>query len=74
MFIHNKYKKDGCGIHSFTDAADNTQYLYTQFEADYCHWVFPVFDQPDIKAKWTFSAVVPEDWTVISNEAVDNGN
>jgi len=31
----------------------------------------PVFDQPDIKAKWIFSAVVPSDWNVVSNEAVN---
>ena len=51
-----------------------TQYLYTQFEADYCHWVFPVFDQPDIKAKWTFCGIVPDHWTVISNEDVNSGS
>jgi len=42
--------------------------LYTQFEADYCHFVFPCFDQPDLKAVWKFSALVEEDWCVISNE------
>jgi aminopeptidase N len=30
--------------------------------------VFPCFDQPDIKAKWVFEAVVSNDWTVISND------
>ena len=71
MNIFNKYRKDGVGLHSFTDAVDQEQYLYTQFEADFCHYVFPVFDQPDLKATWTFKAVVPEDWTVIANEYVD---
>ena len=31
--------------------------------------MFPCFDQPDIKATFTLRAQVPEDWTVISNEA-----
>lgn len=30
--------------------------------------MFPCFDQPDIKAKWVFEAVVSSDWTVISND------
>ena len=44
MVILNKYRKDGCGLHSFIDGKDGQQYLYTQFEADYCHFVFPCFD------------------------------
>jgi aminopeptidase N len=30
--------------------------------------VFPCFDQPDLKAVWNFSALVEEDWCVVSNE------
>ena len=70
MLILNKYRKDGVGLHSFLDTKDQQQYLYTQFEADFCHYVFPCFDQPDLKASWAFSAVVPEDWTVIANDYV----
>ena len=40
-------------------------------EADYCHWVFPVFDQPDIKATWTVTTVIPSDWDAVSNEFAD---
>ena len=29
--------------------------------------VFPVFDQPDIRAKWVFKAIHPKEWTVLSN-------
>jgi len=67
----NKYRKDGVGLHNFTDPEDGKQYLYTQFESDYCRYVFPVFDQPDLKATWLFQAVVERDWTVVSNEYVD---
>ena len=31
--------------------------------------MFPCFDQPDLKAAWTFTAITESDWTVISNEA-----
>ena len=35
--------------------------------------MFPCFDQPDLKATWSFSALTDEDWIVISNEApIDN--
>ena len=44
LFILNKYRKDGVGLHSFVDKVDGQQYLYTQFEADFCHYVFPCFD------------------------------
>ena len=71
MFILNKYRRDGCGLHSFTDGKDGQQYLYTQFEADFCHYVFPVFEQPSLKGTFTLRAQVPEDWIVVSNEAAD---
>jgi len=45
--------------------------LYTQLEADYCHWVIPVFDQPDLKAKWTPTVIIPSDWDAVSNEFVE---
>lgn len=41
-------------------------------EADYCHWVFPCFDQPDIKAPWTLTVAIPTDWEAVSNEYVDD--
>lgn len=67
----NNYRNDGYGIHSFTDKVDSHQYLYTQFEPNYCHYVFPSFDQPDIRAKWSLSTLAPKEWSVISNEYND---
>ena len=52
MQILTKYTNTGEGLHSFTDETDGLQYLYTQFEVNFCHQVFPCFDQPDIKATW----------------------
>lgn len=64
----NQYRKDGMGLHSYIDTTDNQQYLYTQCEVDYCHYIFPVFDQPSLKATWTLRAHCPADWLVVSNE------
>jgi aminopeptidase N len=69
--IINNYRNDGYGLHSFTDRVDMHQYLYTQFEPNYAHYVFPCFDQPDVRAKWALSTLAPRDWSVISNEYED---
>ena len=72
MVIKNEYRDDGYGFHSFIDQSDKQQYLYTKLEPAYGQFVFPMFDQPDIKASWQFSAVAPNDWSVISNELAMN--
>ncbi len=33
--------------------------------------MFPVFDQPDIKAEWTCTAIIPSAWDAVSNEFID---
>jgi aminopeptidase N len=71
MLYWNKYRNDSVGLHSFIDGVDNEQYLYTQFEPSHAHYVFPCFDQPSIKAKWTFRSAVCEGWTCVSNEPVN---
>lgn len=42
-------------------------YLYTLFVPDHARSVFPCFDQPDIKARFTLSLLVPQGWKAISN-------
>jgi aminopeptidase N len=69
--LWNKYRKDGVGLHSFIDPKDQEQYMYTQFEPENCHWLFPVFEQPDLKATLSMTCVVPHDWTVVSNDNTD---
>jgi aminopeptidase N len=68
VWYRNKYNNDGSGCVSFVDV-DTKQYLYTQFEPYYANRVFPLFDQPDLKAKMRLSVLCPKDWKkVISNE------
>ena len=47
----------------------NEEYLYSLFVPAHARSVFPCFDQPDLKARFTLSLEVPEDWTAISNTA-----
>ena len=61
------YVTDCQGFQYFNDEIDNTEYIYTELEPDYCHYVFPSFDQPDLKAKYKTCILAPEDWTVITN-------
>ena len=62
------YDNDGQGCVSFTDV-DGKQYIYTQFESYFANRVFPLFDQPDLKAVMKLNVLSPNDWKkVLSNE------
>lgn len=61
------YSITGEGLHKFTDPADNEIYLYSQFEIADARRVFACFDQPDLKAEFTFEVSAPSHWKVFSN-------
>ncbi len=61
------YMHTGEGLHRFVDPADGLTYLYSQFEVPDSRRVFTVFEQPDLKASFTFTVKTPESWTVFSN-------
>ena len=61
------YTNTGEGLHRFVDPVDQAVYLYSQFETADCKRLFPCFDQPDLKARYTLTVTAPEDWKVISN-------
>ena len=62
------YSHTGEGLHSFTDPVDSHRYVYTQCEVADARRIFATFEQPDLKARFTFHVVAPADWTVISNQ------
>ncbi|HTI36614.1 MAG TPA: M1 family aminopeptidase [Vicinamibacterales bacterium] len=47
----------------------SSDFLYTIFVPARAHEAFPCFDQPDLKARWTLSLDVPDDWQVLANGA-----
>jgi len=61
------YTNTGEGLHRFVDPVDQQAYLYTQFEVPDARRVFASFEQPDLKAAFTFTVRAPEGWKVISN-------
>jgi len=65
-FTH-PYSRDGSGLYRFEDPEDGRHYLYTDFEPYHQNRLFPSFDQPDLKARYTTTVTVPESWTVIAN-------
>ncbi len=68
VYFLNKYSRSSAGLATFTDKEDGQQYIKTLFEADFCHYIFPCFDQIDLKSKLCLSASIEEDWTLISTE------
>ena len=63
------YSTSGEGMHRFVDPADGQCYLYTQYEPADARRVFANFEQPDLKAEFTFHVMAPSDWQVSSNGA-----
>ncbi|MFF3642410.1 aminopeptidase N [Streptomyces sp. NPDC002564] len=61
------YTNTGEGLHRFVDPVDQQAYLYTQFEVPDARRVFASFEQPDLKATFTFTVKAPSGWTVVSN-------
>ncbi|MBV1778577.1 aminopeptidase N [Paeniglutamicibacter sp. ABSL32-1] len=64
-----KYSRSGEGLHRYVDPADGQTYCYTQFEPADARRVYANFEQPDLKAPFTFSVRAPQDWHVASNQS-----
>ncbi|MFC0448656.1 aminopeptidase N [Rhodococcus jostii] len=65
-----EYSRSGEGLHRFLDPADGQTYLYTQYEPADARRVFACFEQPDLKAPFTFVVTAPPAWEVVSNQRV----
>ncbi len=65
-----EYTNTGEGLHRFVDPVDDEVYLYTQFEVPDSRRVFAVFEQPDLKAEFTFTVTAPAQWKIVSNQPV----
>ena len=66
------FRNDGEGLHRSVDPADGRHYVYGMCFMEAAPTVFACFDQPDLKAPYTFHVTAPEDWTVIGNAAATN--
>lgn len=50
----------------------NDDYLYALFVPDRARTVFPCFDQPDLKAVFTLTLNVPNNWKVLANATANS--
>lgn len=64
----NVFSKESSGFQRSVDPIDGGEYLFTDFEPYYAHWLFPCFDQPDLKAIYTVQATGPKEWKILHNE------
>jgi len=62
------YTTDSKGMHRAVDTADGKIYCYTNFEPADARRVYANFEQPDLKATFTFTVIAPAHWTVLSNQ------
>ncbi|WP_336645360.1 aminopeptidase N [Microbacterium sp. USHLN186] len=63
------YSRSGEGMHRFHDPVDGETYLYTQYEPADSRRVMACFEQPDLKARFTFAVTAPAGWHVLSNQS-----
>ena len=76
LLVDQKYLKPGENVVNLEFWAGNgalnrnSDYLYTLFVPDRARTVFPCFDQPDMKAVYTLTLKVPQDWKAIANAAL----
>jgi aminopeptidase N len=63
--FRNVYATNGFGIHTFKDPEDGQQYLYSHCEAFRAHKMFPMFDQPDLKATLKVITLTPKEWVTL---------
>lgn len=51
----------------------NPDFLYALFVPARAHLALPVFDQPDLKARWSLTLTYPGEWLAVSNGAPSRG-
>lgn len=62
------YARSGTGMHRSADSADGGTYIYGKLAQAYARTAYACFDQPDLKAEFTFRVTAPTQWTVLSNQ------
>jgi aminopeptidase N len=60
-------KTSGAGVTRYVDKEDGAEYVYSFFLPSDASTAFPVFDQPDLKAKFSLSLLMPGGWKAVSN-------
>src|SRR5699024_9661237 len=64
---HSVFSHSGEGLHRFVEPVDAQVYLYSQFEPADARRVYPNMEQPDLKANFHVTILVPDTWTIATN-------
>jgi aminopeptidase N len=64
----------GASIIRTHDATDGNDYLYTLLVPADADQLFPCFDQPDLKARVSFTLTTPRAWTSLANGSVTHAD
>lgn len=67
--FRSKVSPTGTPLTVYRDPADSREYYYTLLVPADAHGLFPCFDQPDLRAKFTLELDVPDNWTAVANTA-----
>ncbi len=57
----------GTAVTLYRDREDGSEYVYSLFVPADASTVFPCFDQPDLKARFTLTLEVPAAWEAVTN-------
>ncbi|MBK8978971.1 MAG: ERAP1-like C-terminal domain-containing protein [Planctomycetes bacterium] len=63
----------GTPVTRYRDESDGSEYVYTLLVPADAHRLFPCFDQPDLRARFTLTLTVPGGWSAVGNAAETNG-
>ncbi|MFL6374670.1 MAG: hypothetical protein ACJ73D_08405, partial [Pyrinomonadaceae bacterium] len=61
----------GSAITRYIDKEDGSEYIYSLFVPSDASTAFPVFDQPDLKARFTVNIRAPKSWEVVTNTELE---
>ena len=64
----------GSAITRYVDKEDGAEYIYSLFVPSDASTAFPVFDQPDLKARFELSVAAPREWNIVSNVHIREEN
>jgi aminopeptidase N len=65
------YTTSGTGMHR-ADSGDGSVHIYAKLAQAYARTAYACFDQPDLKAVFTFQVTTPARWAVLSNQPQDH--
>jgi len=61
----------GSAVMRYIDKEDGSEYIYSLFVPSDASTAFPVFDQPDLKARFQLTTYTPDPWKAVSNTIGD---